>query len=196
MLEHGKAPGRLGGRESLKTARGALTLRLGAKLADKPHARRERLASDDFARRLAPPIDDSAGRYGKRLVALARQRAKPTRDFRRDDPFDRAAQRAIFERGRAALGLEMEARESANQMTLDRHRALGVDAAKNRAGALTQAAQQRARAPVDKPLHQRFVQRVGKPIFEASRAPLPCLRIGKPVSAIGDIGQGAHPSQP
>ena len=34
-----------------------------------------------------------------------------------------------------------------------------------------------------------------KPVFEVSRTALPNLRIGEPVSAIGDIGQGPHPSQ-
>ena len=55
----------------------------------------------------------------------------------------------------------MEAGESADQMALDRHRPVRVDAAEDRARALTQAAQKRARAPVDEALHQRLVQRIG-----------------------------------
>ena len=60
----------------------------------------------------------------------------------------------------------------------------------------TQAAQQRAGAPVDEALHQRLVQRVGEPVLEGPRPALPGWRIGEPVGAIGDIGQGAHPGEP
>ena len=90
----------------------------------------------------------------------------------------------------------MEAGEPADQVAFDRHRAVRVDAAEDRAGALTQAAQQRAGAPVDEALHQRLVQRVGKPVLEGPRPALPGLRIGEPVGAIGDIGQRAHPGEP
>ena len=89
----------------------------------------------------------------------------------------------------------MEAGEPADQMALDRHRPVAVDAAQDRARALTQAAQKRARAPVDKALHQGLVQRVGEPVLEAPRPALPCLRIGEPVRAIGDIGEGPHPGE-
>ena len=106
MLEHVKTPARLGGHESFQAARGALTLRFGAKLANESHARREWLAGDDLARRFAPPVDDPAGRKREGLVGLARQRAQPPGDLGRDDPLDRAAQGAILERGRAPLGLE------------------------------------------------------------------------------------------
>ena len=81
-------------------------------------------------------------------------------------------------------------------MALHRHRPVAVDAAENRACALVQAAQKRARAPIDKALHQGLVQRVGEPVFKIPRPALPCLRIGEPVRAIGDIGQGPHPGEP
>src|SRR6185437_11162833 len=112
---------------------------------------------------------------------LARQRAKPARDLGRDDPLDRAAKRAILERGLPSLGLEMEAREPADQVALDGHRPVGPDAAEDRARALAQAAQKRARAPVDEAEHQRLVKSVGEPVLEVSRAALPSLRIGEPV---------------
>ena len=136
------------------------------------------------------------GASANALVGLARQRAEPPGDLGGDDPLDRAAQGAILKRRRAALRLEMEAGEAADQMALDRHRAVGIDAAKDRARAIAQAAQQRARAPVDETLHQRLVQRVGEPVLEASRPALPCLRIGEPVGAIGDIGERAHAREP
>ena len=91
VLQRVKTPARLGGHESFEAPRGALALRLGAELADESHPRRERLAGDDLARRFAPPVDDAARRKPKGLVALARQRAKPTGDLGRDDPLDRAA---------------------------------------------------------------------------------------------------------
>ena len=91
MLERVKTPGRLSGGESLKASRGALALRLGAELADEPHARRERLAANDLARRFAAPVDDAAWRKRERLVALAGQRAKSPDDLGRDDPLDCAA---------------------------------------------------------------------------------------------------------
>ena len=81
-------------------------------------------------------------------------------------------------------------------MALHRHRPIAVDAAKNWACALIQAAQKRARAPVDEALHQRLVQGIGEPVLKSPRPALPCLRIGEPVRAIGDIGQSPHPSKP
>ena len=90
----------------------------------------------------------------------------------------------------------MEAGEPADQVALHNHRPIAVDAAQDWAGALIQAAQKRARAPVDEALHQGLVQRVGEPVLKIPRPALPCLRIGEPVRAIGDIGQGAHPGEP
>ncbi len=132
----------------------------------------------------------------ERLVVLARQRAKPAGDFGSDDPLDRAPQRPILKRGRAALGLEMEAGEPTDEMALHGHGAVVVDAAKNRPRALAQAAQKRARAAIDEALHQGLVQRIGEPILKIPRPALPGLRIGQPVGAIGDIGQGPHPREP
>ncbi len=77
-------------------------------------------------------------------------------------------------------------------MALDRHRPVGADAAEDRAGALAQAAQQRAGAPVDEALHQALVQGVGEPVLQRAGAPLPALGIGEPVGAVGDIGERAH----
>src|ERR1700733_2925037 len=136
MLERVKTPPCLGGYESLQASHGALTLRLGAKLADESDARRERLARGGSPPPSRPPVDDAAGRNPKGLVALARQRAKPTGELRGDDPLDRAPQGAILERGGAALRLEMEAGEPANQVALHRHRPIAVDAAQDRARAL------------------------------------------------------------
>src|ERR1700722_6465881 len=196
MLERVKTPARLGGHESFQTAGGALTLRLGAKLADESHARREWLAGDDLARRFAPPIDNAARREAKGLVALARERAKPTGDLGSDHPLDRAAQRAILERGRATFGLEMEAGEPADQMALHRHRPVAIDAAKNWACALIQAAQKRAGAPIDEPLHQGLMERVGEAVLKIPRPALPGSRMGEPVRTIGDIGKSPHPGEP
>ena len=64
------------------------------------------------------------------------------------------------------------------------------------AGVLVQRAQKRARAPVDEALHQRLMQRVGKPVLELARAALPCGRIGEPVGAVGDIGQRTDAREP
>ena len=136
------------------------------------------------------------GASAEGLVALARERAEPTGHLGRDDPLDRAAQRAILERGRAAFRLKVEAGETADQMALDRHLPVVVDAAEDRACTLIQAAQKRAGAPVDKALHQGLVQRIGEPVLEIPRPALPGLRIGEPVRAIGDIGKSAHPGEP
>ncbi len=65
----------------------------------------------------------------------------------------------------------MDAGQPADEMALDRHRAVGADAAEDRAGALIQAAQQRAGAPVDEALHQLLVQRVGEPVLQARVRP-------------------------
>ena len=89
----------------------------------------------------------------------------------------------------------MEAGQPADEMALDRHRAVRADAAEDRPRPLAQAAQQGAGAPVDEALHQRLMQRVGQPILERPRAALPGLRIGEPVGAIGDIGERAHPGE-
>src|SRR6185437_3231243 len=109
--ERGKAPRRLGGDECLEASRRPLALRLGAEFPYEPHPWRERRPARDFPRRFAAPVDHAAGSKRKRFVPLARQRAKPARDLGRDDPLDRAAKRAILERGLPSLGLEMEARE-------------------------------------------------------------------------------------
>ncbi len=125
----------------------------------------------------------------KGLVAFAREFAEPAGDLGGDRPFDRAAERPVFQRRGAALGLEMHARKPADDMALDRHRAVGADAAEDRTGVLVQGSEQRARAPVDEALHQRLVQRVGKPVLEIAGAALPGGRIGEPVGAVGDIGE-------
>ena len=68
---------------------------------DQAHARRERPAASDLARRFAAPRDHAAGASANASSLLARQLAQPARDFGRDDPLDRAAKRAILERGLA-----------------------------------------------------------------------------------------------
>ena len=178
MLERVEAPRGLGGGESLQTPRRALALRLGAEFADQPHARRERLAADDLARRLAPPVDEAAGREREGFVAFAREVAEPARDLGRDDPLDGAAQardsRAPSRRARARNGSRRAGRPRwPSTVTAPSSSMPPQDGA----GALIEAAQKRARAPVDEALHQRLVQRVGKPVLEA-RAPGPARSAG------------------
>src|SRR5271155_5263852 len=122
MLKRREPPAGLGGGERLEPPRGPLALGLGPEFADEAHPWGKRRPRGDLARRLAAPGDDAAGLKRERLVALARQRPEPPRDLGRDNPLDRASQGAVLERGRAALGLEVEAGKPADQMALDRHR--------------------------------------------------------------------------
>ena len=195
-LQRAEPPAGLGGGERLEPPRRPLALRLGPEIADQAHPRRKRRAAGDLARGLAAPGDDARGLKLERLVALAGERPEPPRNLRRDDALDRAAQRAILERRCAAFRLEMESGQPANQMALDHHRPSRVDAAEDRPGALAQAAEKRAGAPVDEPLHQGLVQRIGEPVLEASRPALPALGVGEPVGAIGDVSERPHPGEP
>ena len=60
-------------------------------------------------------------------------------------------------------------------MALDGHGAIPADPRQDRAGAVAQAAQQRAGAAVDEALHQLLMQRVGQAILQGAGAPLPAL---------------------
>ena len=197
LLQREEPPARLRGDERLEPPGRPLALGLGPEFPDEAYPRRKRRAARDLACSLSAPVDDAAGLERESAVALAREFAEPPRDLRRNHPLDRGSKRAILQRRGAALGLEMHAGESADQMALDRHCAIRIDAAEDRAWAFLQSKLRRraARAPVDEPLHQRLVQRVGEPILQGPGPALPRLRIGEPVGAIGDIGQRAHPRE-
>ena len=95
--------------------RGPLARRLGAEFAEEPHARRKRAAAGDLARRLAAPEHEAAGRKREGLVGFAGEFAEPAGDLGRDRALDRRPQRLVLQRGRAALGLEMNAGEPADE---------------------------------------------------------------------------------
>ena len=80
-----------------------------------------------------PPGSSSEG-----VVAFARELAEPAGDLGRHRPLDGATQRPVLQRRRAAFGLEVDARKPADDMALDRHRAVGADAAEDGAGVLVQ----------------------------------------------------------
>ena len=195
-LERGEPPARFARDEGLEPPGGALARGVLAEIADQPDARLERTAADDFARRKPAPFDAAARREREGLVALARELAEPAGDLRRDRPFDGPAQGAVLQGRGASLGLEMDARKPADDMAFDGHRAVGADPAEDGAGALVQRPEERAGAPVDEALHERRVQRVGKPVLEIAGAALPRERIGEPVGAVGDIGERAHAREP
>ena len=132
--ERGEAPARFGGDEGFEPPLGAFARRRGAEFAVEPDARREQAAADDLARRDAAPGEPAAGLQRERLVVVGGERAEPAGDLRRHGAFDRAAQHAVLQRRSAALGLEMRARQRADALAFDRHRAVGADAAEDRPG--------------------------------------------------------------
>ena len=164
VLERAEPPG------SASAATNASS-RLAAPLAwARPRIRRstppqhKRRAAGDLARRsprqlTTPP----AASVNASSPSLASAPSRPG-DLGRDNSLDRAAKGAILDAVGAALGLEMESGESADEMALNNHhRPFRVDAAR----ALAQAAQERRWSARSR--HQRLVQRVGEPVLEASR---------------------------
>ena len=147
-----------------------------AEFADQPHARLERSAAGDLAGRNPAPRDHAVLAERKGLVGFAGELAEPPRHLGRHRPLDRAAQGPGLQRRVGARRLEMNAGQAADDMALDRHLAVGGDAAEHRTRMLMQRAHQRAGAPVDEALHQRLC-RVSESRSSSARA-RPCQPAG------------------
>src|SRR3546814_15303127 len=93
------------------------------------------------------------------------------------------------------LGNEAKAIKPANRMALDDHRAVLVDRAQEPAAAGHPADEDRV-AAIDAALRQAVMQGVREPVLDRAGAVLPVRGIGKPVTALADIGTGADMDDP
>ncbi len=88
-----------------------------------------------------------------------------------------------------------EAVEAADHMAFHGHFP-GLADFRTQNGVLPQAAHQYTGPAINETLREPFMQRIGQFIFNFSRDPLPMLRVGQPVRAIGDKGPGADLRDP